>query len=83
MSDARFYNLEHDDGITKAGNAIHSWSMKRSYLEVIEKVRGVFGTEKVMLMNSLGFSSLSFMPSYDGTFSEGRQINAVRHFLVH
>jgi hypothetical protein len=30
-----------------------------------------------MLMNSLGFSSLSLMPSYDGTFSEGRQINAV------
>ena len=28
-------------------------------------------------MNSLGFSSLSLMPSYDGTFSEGRQINAV------
>ena len=30
-----------------------------------------------MLMNSLGFSSLSMMPSYDGTFSEGRAINAV------
>jgi hypothetical protein len=40
-------------------------------------VEGVFGSEKVMLMNSLGFSSLSLMPSYDGTFSEGRQINAV------
>ena len=37
----------------------------------------MFGTERVMLMNSLGFSSLSFMPSFDGTFSEGRQINAV------
>ena len=31
---ARYYNLEHDDGVTLAGNASHSWSMKRSYLEV-------------------------------------------------
>jgi hypothetical protein len=77
---ARYYNLEHDDGVTlppSDANSSSSWSMKRSYLEVIEKIRDVFGKEKVMLMNSLGYSSLSLMPSYDGTFSEGRQINAV------
>eukprot|EP01051_Picozoa_sp_SAG22_P007710 SAG22_NODE_552_length_9177_cov_15.661489_4_plen_490_part_00 len=75
---ARFYNLLHDDGVTLTPGANNqSWSMKRSYLEVIEKIRGVFGAEKVMLMNSLGYSSLSMMPSYDGTFSEGRAINAV------
>ena len=51
--------------------------MKRSYLEVIAKLRAAVGTTKVMLMNSLGYSSLSMMPSYDGTFSEGRAINAV------
>jgi hypothetical protein len=46
-------------------------------LEVIAKIRDVLGRGNVMLMNSLGFSSLSMMPSYDGTFSEGRAINAV------
>ena len=35
-----------------AGNT--SWSMKRSYLEVIESIRSVFGRTKVMMMNSLG-----------------------------
>ena len=47
--------------------------MKRSYLEVIAEIReAVGGRERIMLMNSLGYSSLSLMPSYDGTFSEGR-----------
>ena len=65
---ARFYNLEHDDGVTltSAPGTQHSWSMKRSYLEVINGVRGVLGTSKVMLMNSLGYSSISFMRDIDG-----------------
>ena len=75
---SRYYNLEHDDGVTLTPSGQpQSWSMKRSYLEVIAKLRAAVGTTKVMLMNSLGYSSLSMMPSYDGTFSEGRAINAV------
>eukprot|EP00656_Telonema_subtile_P046598 TRINITY_DN5308_c0_g2_i1.p1 TRINITY_DN5308_c0_g2~~TRINITY_DN5308_c0_g2_i1.p1 ORF type:complete len:204 (+),score=49.38 TRINITY_DN5308_c0_g2_i1:219-830(+) len=30
-----------------------------------------------MLMNSLGYSSISMMEHYDGTFSEGKAVNAV------
>ena len=67
---SRYYNLEHDDGVTLTPSGQpQSWSMKRSYLEVIAKLRAAVGTTKVMLMNSLGYSSLSMMPSYDGTFS--------------
>jgi hypothetical protein len=75
----RFYNLLHDDGVTlptdPASN--QSWSLKRSYLEVIAGIREVIGSSKVMLMNSLGYSSISFMKDIDGTFSEGKAINAV------
>ena len=65
---ARFYNLEHDDGVTltTAPGVTQSWSMKRSYLEVIAGIRGALGTSKVMLMNSLGYSSISFMKDIDG-----------------
>ena len=74
-----YYNLNHDDGVTFTGATGYnaSWSLKRSYLEVIAGIREVVGTKFVMLMNSLGYSSLSFMPSYDGTFSEGMAFNAV------
>ena len=76
---ARYYNLEHDDGVTltTAPNTTQAWSLKRSYLEVIGGIRGVLGTDKVMLMNSLGYSSISFMKDIDGTFSEGKAFNAV------
>lgn len=76
---ARFYNLEHDDGVTltTAPNTQQSWSLKRSYLDVIAGIRGVLKTDKVMLMNSLGYSSISFMKDIDGTFSEGKAFNAV------
>ena len=75
---ARYYNLQHDDGVTFTGapGYSQSWSMKRSYLEVIAGTRQALGTGKIMLMNSLGYSSLSFMPSFDGTFSEGKAVNA-------
>jgi hypothetical protein len=42
---------------------VHGWP------EVIEGMRTVLGRSKVMLRNSLGYSSLSMMPDYDGTFS--------------
>ena len=48
----------------------------RSYLEVIAEIReAVGGRERIMLMNSLGYSRLrlSLMPSYEyynGTFSD-------------
>ena len=76
---ARYYNLLHDDGVTMTPStgANKSWSMKRSYLEVIRGIRATMGREGVMLMNTLGYSSLSMMADYDGTFSEGRAINAV------
>ena len=76
---ARYYNLLHNDGVTFTGAAGYnmSWSMKRSYLDVMSAVRHEIGANHVMLMNSLGYSSLSFMPSYDGTFSEGTAFNAV------
>ena len=53
---ARYYHLDHDDGVTfvTAANVTQSWSMKRSYLEVIAEIRTTSTTEKVMLMNSLG-----------------------------
>ena len=53
----RFYNLEHDDGVTLANDSNQSWSLKRSYLEVISGLRAVLGRERIMLMNSLGYSS--------------------------
>jgi hypothetical protein len=78
---ARYYNLEHDDGITLAtfasdrhnaststtsGTVSLSWSLKRSYIEVIGRIREAISESRVMLMNSLGYSSISFMKDYDG-----------------
>lgn len=73
---AHMYNLARDDGVTWAkGNT--SFSLKRSYLEAVSAVRDVLGTQRAMLINSAGYVSTTFMRSYDGTFSEGKAVNAV------
>lgn len=98
---ARYYNLARDDGVSfygpaKGGQQGRASSMKKSYIAAIGAVRSVLGKERVMLMNSLGYSSLSLMEGHacdridgltltlrpwltgiDGTFSEGRAVNAV------
>merc|ERR1712194_863813 len=50
-------------------------SIKKSFQDITVEMRGVLGN-KIMLINTLGFSRLDFMRPFDGTFSEGKAVNA-------
>ncbi len=80
---ARYYNLNRNDNVSFINNYDTSqnghvaFSFKKSYTQVIHECRKTLGNDKIMLMNTLGYSMISMMKSYDGTFSEGKAINAV------
>ena len=78
---ARYYNLEHNDGVSyytgNGGAEGPASSLKKSYIKAISAIRQVFGDQRIILMNSLGYSCISLMVGIDGTFSEGRQVSAV------
>eukprot|EP00041_Stephanoeca_diplocostata_P023244 m.566494 g.566494 ORF g.566494 m.566494 type:complete len:466 (+) comp22252_c0_seq8:963-2360(+) len=81
-------NFAGDDGYTWVVNQ-PGRSFKRSYMQVLSKVRdlldsqpGSDGNPNVMLANGVGFSWLPFMRVFDGTYSEGSDINAVGTFVV-
>ncbi len=57
-------------------NGESGYSLKLAYLAVTSSLRAAMtdsGRSLVMLMNTVGYSCLSFMQPFDGTFSEVRE----------
>lgn len=76
----KLYNLEGDDGISWAAGG-PAYSMKRAYIKTMSDIRDMLvdgrGDENIMLINTFGYSMLSLMGPYDGSFSEGKAVSAV------
>ena len=47
-----------------------------SWVSITRQLRKILGNDKTILYNTVGFASLSLLRYTDGTFSEGRQVNA-------
>ena len=75
-----------DDNHTLVGTK-PGWSFKRSYLQILAAVRKMLdsapGSPKVMLNNLCGYAWLPFMRHFDGSFSEGSDLNAVGILGLH
>lgn len=78
------YNYDFDDNASFINNRTAHLA-QYSYIDNIAALREVMvakqgamkHNETVMLQNALGFSQLSLMKDFDGTFSEGAIVNAV------
>lgn len=73
------YDLTMDDGVSwvQSGSA---YSMKRAFRDTTASLRKQMDSNRshsCMMLNTLGYSMLSLMGPFDGTFSEGHAVNAV------